>query len=381
MANNPCGKLVAASARLRHDSDMPKRDRAADIVTLLAQQGGTGTRVDLTHAVSRAALESALRQGWVTHLGNGSITLPRLAIPPLGDAGACRSWTSPDDELSSAANDHITSLLAFARGHQGVLSHRSAAVVHGWAVLNPPDSVELIFPRGRRRPRDSAVPITARNATVTAEELRLRCTSPLNTVIACARDLDPAEALAIADSALRCGDIGTRELRSACDRYTGRRANRVRRVLSAADRGAANPFESALRWILQDVRGVEFSTQVRVEDSSIDLKVFVDLGVEELRLACEADSYEFHGGRENFQKDRRRYALLNAAGWIVLTFTLRQVREEPEWVRQIVEIMVDVRRAHLAAEKDAASWRRLQRKHVRAQRRSREHRQRSRSAA
>lgn len=344
---------------------MPRANRAADIVAFLARSGGACSRAELMRAVSRSALRSCEEMGWVIHLGNGSYVLPYLATPPLGNPEACRSWTEPTPEPSAAEADHITSLLAFARGCKGVLSHRSAAIAHRWAVLEPPHSVELAFANGRRPPAQTAVPISARHVDLSPEERRLNCTSPLATVIACARDLAPAEALAIADSALRSGDVGVRELRDAGERYAGHRAEQVRRIIAHADGAAANPFESALRWILLDVDDVAFTTQVLVKDASIGLRAVVDLGVVELRLACEADSFEFHGGRENFHKDRRRYALLNAADWIVLTFTLRQVLEEPEWIREIVEIVVAMRRAHIVAEKDAAAWRRVQRKRAR----------------
>lgn len=350
---------------------MPRPNRAEDIVRLLAEQGGAGVRAELAGAVSASALRSAESRGWVTHLGNGSVVLARLAVPPLGNLDVCRSWTKPDLEPSAAEAEHITSLLAFARGSRGILSHRSAAIAHRWAILEAPKQVELVFRRGRRGPADTAVPIKTRHADLTDEELRQHCTSPLRTVISCARDLHPTEALAIADSALRAGDVGELELRAAGESYAGPRAAQVRRVLANADGAAANPFESALRWILLDVLGVEFSPQVRVEQSHIGLLAIVDLGVEELRLACEADSYEFHGGRDNFHKDRRRYALLNAVDWMVLTFTLRQVREEPEWIRAIVETVVALRRAHIAMERDAASWRRLQRKRARVSKRAR----------
>lgn len=106
---------------------MPRPNRAEDIVRLLAEQGGAGVRAELAGAVSASALRSAESRGWVTHLGNGSVVLARLAVPPLGNLDVCRSWTKPDLEPSAAEAEHITSLLAFARGSRGILSHRTAA--------------------------------------------------------------------------------------------------------------------------------------------------------------------------------------------------------------------------------------------------------------
>ncbi len=352
-----------------HDSVMALPNRAADIVAYLSESGGVGERHELVAAVSYSALRSALECGWVSNLGSGLFVLPHLAAPPLGNADACRSWTLPAPEPSAEEADHIAALLALARSRRGVLSHRSAAIAHRWSVLQPPKTVELAFVRGRRFPSSGMVPITGRHRAFSDDERRNFCTSPLNTVLDCARDLPRAEALAIADSALRTKAVTPTELARAGERYEGRHAPRVRWITRHADGGAANPFESALRAILIDVRGVEFQTQVQVDDSSLDLHARVDLGVETLRLAVEADSFEFHGGRENFHTDRRRYALLTAAGWIVLTFTLRQVLEEPEWIHKVVTIAVEQRRNHVRAEQDAAAWRRLRRKRARSLRR------------
>ena len=38
---------------------------------------------------------------------------------------------------------------------------------------------------------------------------------------------------------------------------------------------------------------------------------------------------EFHRGRRKFESDRRRDATLIAAGWLVLRFTARQIRDQP----------------------------------------------------
>jgi len=47
------------------------------------------------------------------------------------------------------------------------------------------------------------------------------------------------------------------------------------------------------------------------------------------RLVVEIDSWQFHGHREAFEGDRHRDQDLIAAGWRVLRFTARQLRDEP----------------------------------------------------
>ncbi len=56
----------------------------------------------------------------------------------------------------------------------------------------------------------------------------------------------------------------------------------------------------------------------------------------------ECDSYEWHGSREGFRKDVRRYTLLAADGWLVLRFTWEDVMFRQEWVREVlVRVVAD----------------------------------------
>ena len=51
------------------------------------------------------------------------------------------------------------------------------------------------------------------------------------------------------------------------------------------------------------------------------------------RVVLEADSWEFHAGREAHARDCRRYTVLVVHGWTVLRFTWRQVMHEADFVR------------------------------------------------
>jgi very-short-patch-repair endonuclease len=46
-------------------------------------------------------------------------------------------------------------------------------------------------------------------------------------------------------------------------------------------------------------------------------------------LIVEVDGYRFHGHRAAFERDRRRDRTLRAAGYEVIRFTWRALREEP----------------------------------------------------
>jgi hypothetical protein len=105
-----------------------------------------------------------------------------------------------------------------------------------------------------RRNRNVDLEIQAQVHVVYADlrddEVRDGVTSPLRTVVDCARRLPFDEALAVADSALRSGMVSAEELLLAADALRGRGATAARRVARSARAQAANPFESVLRAIV-----------------------------------------------------------------------------------------------------------------------------------
>lgn len=58
----------------------------------------------------------------------------------------------------------------------------------------------------------------------------------------------------------------------------------------------------------------------------------VDFLWREHRLVVETDGYAFHSSRRSFEGDRRRDRDLQAAGYVVLRITWRELKDEPEAV-------------------------------------------------
>jgi very-short-patch-repair endonuclease len=54
------------------------------------------------------------------------------------------------------------------------------------------------------------------------------------------------------------------------------------------------------------------------------------------KLIVETDGYEFHRGREAFERDRRISNELRAAGWTVLRFTYRMIKNQPDQVLRLI---------------------------------------------
>ena len=215
----------------------------------------------------------------------------------------------------------------------GVLSHLSAAVELGLPVLCLPDAVHVTVPRAaHRRPPPGVV--LHRSDLLPADRTR-RSTTVWRTVLDCAATLPFAEALAVADSALRQGLFGREDLTHEAEDWRRPGAARVRRVAAAANGDAANPFESALRAALLDA-GIEgfFPQQpVRLLTGG---RAFVDLGDPHRRIAIEADSFEHHGTRRALRDDCRRYDEIVRAEWRLLRFAWEQVMGDRRWIGGVV---------------------------------------------
>ena len=178
-------------------------------------------------------------------------------------------------------------------------------------------------------------------------------TTPVQTVVDCARAYDRYVALSAADSALRAGDVDRDELLEAARQSprTGRR--RAVWVAEQASALADNPFESVLRAIALGVAGLEVVPQVWVGTIGR-----VDLADARLLIAIEADSYEHHGTKEAFKVDVRRYTDVAAQGWILLRFLWEDVMHRPEWVAERLARAVAVRTRQLAPTSEMSAVRR-----------------------
>lgn len=218
--------------------------------------------------------------------------------------------------------------LSQARG--ATLSHLSAALHHGWAVKTVPEHAWVTVRRTRHLRPGERVGIVPRWADLPRRDIRHGVTTPVRTVLDCARALPFDEALAVADSALRAKDLARADLVDGAAGLRGTGARQARRVAQLADGRAANPFESVLRALTIE-EGFHLTPQLQITDSG--LYAIVDLGNEELRLAVEADGFEHHGTRKGLRKDCRRHTELAVFDWSSLRFSFEDVMYEQAWVR------------------------------------------------
>ncbi len=276
----------------------------AEVIRLF---GGVADFGLLRTLVSRRAVDAALADGTLVRLRRGVYALS-----------------------SEGARAHAESV----GGH---VTHLSAALHHGWKVKHVPDRPCITIARNRARPEVDA---ELRWGTVWPMQQQLGVTRPVKTVIDCARAYAYDEALCVADSALRAGDVTKDQLLSAAlaSPRTGR-AQAVR-VASFADGRADNPFESCARAICHDVAGLSVDLQVTIPGVGR-----VDLADRELQIIIECDSFEFHSERAALRKDIRRYTEAARRGWVVLRFSWEQVMSDQAYVRRVLEDVVQLRTA------------------------------------
>jgi very-short-patch-repair endonuclease len=292
------------------------------VAATIEHLGGWATRSELRKVHSRRTIERAVAEGSVVKVGRVRFTAPTTA----------------------KALQHAARL-------DGHLSHLSAALHHGWKVKTVPTQTWVTIPRKRGALACDTDEVHVHRSDVALDESRDRVTTPLRTVLDCARTLPFDEALTVADSALRSGKVGREELRAAAAKAAGPGSVQVRRVARHASAKAANPLESVLRALTIEV-GLDLTPQLQVTESG--MFAVVDLGNEDLLLIVEAEGYETHGTRKGLRRDCVRHTEFAVFGWTSLRYAYEDVMFEQEWVRWSLLALL----AHRAGTKKPACPRR-----------------------
>lgn len=214
-----------------------------------------------------------------------------------------------------------------------VVCLRSAAAAYGWPLKTLPTEPELAVRPNRKVTGDRWDGVRVCWLNLADDEVRDSVTTPLRTVLDCARQLPFDEALAIADSALRSGLVTREELDAM--RVRGAGAGAVRRVLDHADRRAANPFESVLRALCIEA-GLVVEAQHPIQHP--EGVIHPDVVCVARGMVFEAESWTFHTSRKAFKRDCARYNLLLLQGWLVFRFTWEHVMLDQSYVRWVLSV-------------------------------------------
>jgi hypothetical protein len=230
-------------------------------------------------------------------------------------------------------------LLAYGPG--AVLSHQSAAVL--WGIRRkrsgPIHVTTLTGRQGLRRRKG----IWIHRCRFTVEDGMTRNGLPVTTIARTLFDLAevaPWDQLKkAAEEADRLHLLRLRELEGVCERGRGRRALRpMRRLL--AELGPPAEGRSPL-----EVRFSEFIRAYKLPAPVQNVHVLdheVDALWPAAKLIVELDSWEHHGHRAAFERDRARDPKLLIAGYRSIRVTHRRLDREPDQLAAEIRQLLDV---------------------------------------
>jgi very-short-patch-repair endonuclease len=282
---------------------------------------------EIRAAVDRRAIELARRQhGVVTGAQLQAIGLSHDAIRRRVARGHLRRVhrgvyvVGPLEAPLTAAT---AALLACGEG--AVLSGRTAAGL--WGLLARADGpIEVLARRAATRPGLEVRSTSSLDARDTTRRQGLPVTTPARTLLDVATRLTAAQLDRAIEQAQVLHGVTERALAELLVRHRGHRgASRLRATLPRQREPDLTRSEAERR-LLEIVRTAGLpapAANVRVEG------IEVDALWRSQRLVVEVDGYAFHRTRQAFERDRRRDARLQAAGYRVLRLTWRRIVDEP----------------------------------------------------
>ncbi len=274
--------------------------------------------------LSRGQIERLARRGTLRLLRTGVYVPAALVESVAGDP----------------ATAHLLQVAAAiaAASSYAVGSHRSAAIVHGLSLIGQPraDRVELTRPPDGRGSKSRRPGIRLHMAALPAADVTTRrgvpVTSVARTVIDLGRTAPFAEAVAVADSALRGKLVTPGELETVlarCARWPG--IQRARRVAAFADPLAESVLESISRAVFHELGLPPPELQVWVGDGD-EIVGRVDFLWREHGTIAEADGAVKYTGAARALAQLNRDARLREAGFEVVHFTWAEITRVPAQV-------------------------------------------------
>jgi very-short-patch-repair endonuclease len=295
----------------------PPSERA--IVALAERQHGVVTLHQLQSiGLGKGAVAKRARAGRLHRIHRGVYAVGRPALTLRG------RW--------------MAAVLAYGPG--AVLSHRSAAALHGIRPTNRRNS-DVTVPGRSARSRPGID--VHRSTTLQPEDVTTVDGIPCTTVARTLADL---------------GDVvRRREVEKAVDQAEVLRLFDLRAVNEALERAGPCRGAGTLRAVLRDYERPTI-TRSELEEQflalcrtsslpspAVNAWITLDDGIaynadflwRAERLVAETDGRGFHGKRGAFEHDRLRDQRLTLAGYTVVRFTWRQVEREPRRVAGVLQ--------------------------------------------
>jgi very-short-patch-repair endonuclease len=213
-------------------------------------------------------------------------------------------------------------------GPNALLSHLDAGALWGICTDSSARTHVTTTDRGRK-PRPGVAVHRVRELALQERTERdgIPVTSLARTLLDLARMLDARRLERAIEEAERLGLFNLPDVDAVLARGNGRRgATQLR--LELAKRRLPEAFtradgERLLRELCRDAGLPQPAMNLWVEGYEVDALF------EDARLIVEVDSFEYHGSRAAFERDRKRDAALHAAGYRVMRITYDRLENEP----------------------------------------------------
>ena len=199
-------------------------------------------------------------------------------------------------------------------GHNGVITGRAAAAMHGALWVSAATPIEMIWRSGRPPPG-----IVVRNERIDTDEIMpingLLVTTPERTAFDLARHLPRDLAVQHLDSLARATAVTTANISSLAAKHPRARGlPRARIAFALMDAGAQSPKETWLRLVLIDGGLPAPRTQIRVTDGVSE--AFIDMGYDEPMVGLDYEGVHHSENRGQYVYDIGRAELVERRGWI-----------------------------------------------------------------
>jgi hypothetical protein len=280
---------------------------------------------------SDSALSRSLRAGRLVAVRRGQLMAVAVAVAVAEPGLAYSSYDARDHSLIVAAR-------AAARSRPGsVISHHSAALIHGLALLTGPGTEPTLTVAPRTA--DGLVGARVHRATLPVEDVTrvgADCvTSVARTVVDLARWLPRTAAVVAADSALHQHRTDARELEAVVLRcWNWPRISRAVRAIALTDLRSESPLESVSRLALAWLGLPTAQLQAAICGPGARTTARVDFYWDSVGVVGEADGVvKYRGPVDSLLAEKRRQERLEDLGLTVVRWGWDDVTRRPNELR------------------------------------------------
>lgn len=233
-----------------------------------------------------------------------------------------------------------------ASSWRAVISFESAAAWHGVELARPLEKIHVTVARRRGRWAETVPEVRLHRADIAPWDVQsvrgALVTSPLRTAIDIARHAPVDDAVAVIDGFLRARKFTPTALLGAAARAKGPGRLRIQVVAALIDPFSGSVLESLTRTLLWREGLPKPVTQLRIRDKSTQWIGRVDFAWPDRRVVLECDGYAYHSSQQQYQRDRRRWSSLSAAGWRPGIVTWFDVTRNPNYVVRLVSDLLEL---------------------------------------